>query len=473
MYSNSTDHWYHFVNDYISVSGDMSDNIIGRGLIVHANPDNCDQPTGGAGSRLVQAVIGIRNPATPYMAVSSAVPTTQNASACPVYRSTVQLAGTTGADSGITGMVTMWVTGTLIPQNYGMALTVHVQASGIVTNPDTDHGVHIHWYGDLSDPAGLSTGSHWNPTNANHSCPAQGWPRHFGDLGNFKAEGGIIDMTKTLTGYTSNPLAGTMSAIGRAVVIHAAADCASGAGSRIAQGVIGIANGMNNMAGTDDPAADGAIAVLGRTSNGPAGSSGRVDYNNNATDVQVLGMFNSIVGEHGFHVHTYGDLTQASGSSAGGHYNPDGNAHAIPPQVVRHVGDFGNVYFYSSNVAYYQYSNNYLAVGGSTNRNVIGRANVVHNDKDNCTGTSGYAGPRILIGVIGHRNPGTASQAAIAPSTQNDCDCTGTCGTTGVPTTGVPTPVTTGKLEPVTTDAPRSLMSAALCVAAVLFAVLL
>lgn len=38
------------------------DAIIGRGLIVHAQPDDGGQPTGNAGGRIAQGVIGIKNP---------------------------------------------------------------------------------------------------------------------------------------------------------------------------------------------------------------------------------------------------------------------------------------------------------------------------------------------------------------------------------------------------------------------------
>ena len=37
--------------------------ILGRGLIVHAEPDDGGQPTGNAGARIGQAVIGVAQPA--------------------------------------------------------------------------------------------------------------------------------------------------------------------------------------------------------------------------------------------------------------------------------------------------------------------------------------------------------------------------------------------------------------------------
>ena len=47
--------------DNISLAGRLSP-IIGRGVVVHAKPDDGSQPTGNAGDRLAVGVIGVRNP---------------------------------------------------------------------------------------------------------------------------------------------------------------------------------------------------------------------------------------------------------------------------------------------------------------------------------------------------------------------------------------------------------------------------
>jgi Cu-Zn family superoxide dismutase len=44
---------------------DGADAIIGRGVIVHAKPDDGSQPTGNAGARIAQGVIGVKNNTPP------------------------------------------------------------------------------------------------------------------------------------------------------------------------------------------------------------------------------------------------------------------------------------------------------------------------------------------------------------------------------------------------------------------------
>lgn len=58
-------------------------NVIGRAVVIHSSPDNCSQPTGGAGSRLAYCVIGIGNSSTiSGLTGYSSVPTDQDDSLC-------------------------------------------------------------------------------------------------------------------------------------------------------------------------------------------------------------------------------------------------------------------------------------------------------------------------------------------------------------------------------------------------------
>ena len=109
--------------------------------------------------------------------------------------------------------------------------------------PAGAHGFHIHEFGDCSAADGSSAGGHFNPIGAPHGSPEAG-ARHVGDLGNVTAEArglASYDRTDRLV-----RLDGPESVIGRAVIVHAAADDLStqptgNAGARLACAVIGVA----------------------------------------------------------------------------------------------------------------------------------------------------------------------------------------------------------------------------------------
>ena len=107
-------------------------------------------------------------------------------------------------------------------------------------------------------------------------------------------------------------------------------------------------------------------------------------------------------GEHGFHIHEYGDLSQGC-ESAGDHYNPDGVDHGDLEKG--HVGDLGNVTANKDGVATIKIVAKRVDLTGE--RSVVGRAIVVHEDKDDLgkggdaeSLKTGNAGDRLACGVI-------------------------------------------------------------------------
>ncbi|KAK3098238.1 hypothetical protein FSP39_017493 [Pinctada imbricata] len=110
-------------------------------------------------------------------------------------------------------------------------------------------------------------------------------------------------------------------------------------------------------------------------------------------------------GQHGFHVHQFGDNTNGC-TSAGPHFNPHGKTHGAPSDEIRHVGDLGNVTADASGKAVIDITDSQVTLTGPNS--VIGRTVVVHADIDDLgkgghelSSTTGNAGGRLACGVIG------------------------------------------------------------------------
>ncbi|MEZ6192603.1 MAG: superoxide dismutase family protein [Phycisphaerales bacterium] len=103
---------------------------------------------------------------------------------------------------------------------------------------------------------------------------------------------------------------------------------------------------------------------------------------------------------HAFHVHEFGDITAPDGTSAGGHYNPEGHDHGLPEQSARHAGDLGNLTADENGNAHYEITVDNITVAGMHNP-VIGRGVIIHAKTDDGGQPTGNAGARIAMGVIG------------------------------------------------------------------------
>ncbi|RKO86160.1 CuZnSOD [Blyttiomyces helicus] len=110
-------------------------------------------------------------------------------------------------------------------------------------------------------------------------------------------------------------------------------------------------------------------------------------------------------GNHGFHIHEFGDQTNGCISS-GGHFNPELKTHGAPTDSVRHVGDLGNVVAGADGSVDVTLTDSQIKLIGPLS--VIGRTIVVHADTDDLgkgghelSATTGNAGARLACGVIG------------------------------------------------------------------------
>jgi Cu-Zn family superoxide dismutase len=142
-------------------------------------------------------------------------------------------------DTDFTGTITV------TPEGNGVRLVADV--SGV--DRDGRHGFHVHETGECAHGEGsghfTSAGGHFNPNNAEHTCPPAE-ARHAGDLGNIEITNGAgrIDVTTDLL-----TLSGPNSVVGKAIILHANEDdCQTqptgNAGDRLACGVVNLSGGQ-------------------------------------------------------------------------------------------------------------------------------------------------------------------------------------------------------------------------------------
>eukprot|EP01089_Gocevia_fonbrunei_P013301 TRINITY_DN3380_c0_g1_i1.p1 TRINITY_DN3380_c0_g1~~TRINITY_DN3380_c0_g1_i1.p1 ORF type:complete len:169 (-),score=53.11 TRINITY_DN3380_c0_g1_i1:50-511(-) len=146
-----------------------------------------------------------------------------------------------------------------------------------------------------------------------------------------------------------------------------------------------------------------AVCVL----RGDAGVSGTVHFSQTEGAVATIKVELTGLkpGEHGFHVHEFGDNTNGC-ISAGGHFNPHGKTHGGPSDEERHVGDLGNVTADDKGNVSATLTDKQVTLFGE--HTVVGRTMVVHADTDDLgqgghddSKTTGHAGARLACGVIG------------------------------------------------------------------------
>ena len=119
----------------------------------------------------------------------------------------------------------------------GGEVEVHADLTGV---PPGVHGFHIHEFGDCGDN-GNAAGGHFNPLSAPHAGPDSA-SHHAGDFGNVTADAsGRVNAR--FTTRSLKVTAGTTSAVGHAVILHAnpddlATQPTGNAGGRISCGVV-------------------------------------------------------------------------------------------------------------------------------------------------------------------------------------------------------------------------------------------
>lgn len=150
-----------------------------------------------------------------------------------------------------------------------------------------------------------------------------------------------------------------------------------------------------------------AVAVL-RNDSGKVGTI-YFDQSTPCEPVKVTGQISGLeAGEHGFHIHEFGDTTNGC-ISAGPHFNIDPkNHHGGPVSAVAHNGDLGNVVADDKGVANIDINHSRISLTPGDQLNVVGRTVVCHQKRDDLglggdeeSLKTGNAGGRWACGVIG------------------------------------------------------------------------
>jgi superoxide dismutase, Cu-Zn family len=110
---------------------------------------------------------------------------------------------------------------------------------------------------------------------------------------------------------------------------------------------------------------------------------------------------------HGFHVHESGDLTSGCDSLCA-HFNPYNKTHGGRNDLIRHVGDLGNLVADSEGKVELEFVDHLIKLRGEE-ANIIGRGLIVHADVDDCgksnhhtSKTTCNSGKRIACAIIGY-----------------------------------------------------------------------
>ena len=149
-----------------------------------------------------------------------------------------------------------------------------------------------------------------------------------------------------------------------------------------------------------------AIAViLPTTGNATAGT---VTFTATDGGVKVIADVSGLLpGKHGFHIHEFGDISDAAKAmSTGGHFDPDGTHHHAlvdaerPDATPHHSGDMGNLVADGAGKAHLEMTLTGVSLMGPANP-IVGRAVIIHAKPDDGGQPVGNAGGRVGQGVIG------------------------------------------------------------------------
>lgn len=133
----------------------------------------------------------------------------------------------------------------------------------------------------------------------------------------------------------------------------------------------------------------------------PNPTTGKVTFTALDHGVRVAGEVRGLTpGEHGFHIHEKGDCGD-NGNASGGHFNPAGGTHGKFGAAGSHAGELPSLVAGADGTARFSVEVHSISLTDGAANNVVGRALVVHRDRDDYTSQpAGNSGPRIACAVI-------------------------------------------------------------------------
>ena len=157
------------------------------------------------------------------------------------------------------------------------------------------------------------------------------------------------------------------------------------------------------LAGCASMGSPGAVAELAPTAAiSPNPTIGKVTFTPLDHGVRVAGEVRGLApnSEQGFHIHEKGDCGD-NGNASGGHFNPAGGVHGKFAAPGSHAGELPSLMADASGVARFRVDDHSISLTDGAANNVLGRALVVHRDRDDyTTQPAGNSGPRIACAVI-------------------------------------------------------------------------
>lgn len=160
---------------------------------------------------------------------------------------------------------------------------------------------------------------------------------------------------------------------------------------------------MENMAEPEEMQEDKTLA-LSVTSKSDSDVKGEVTFREENGEVMMKAEFSGLTeGDHAIHLHETADCSAHDGKSAGGHWNPTDKPHGKwGDEAGYHKGDIGNFVADADGNATVEFATEEWCIDcDDDNKNIVGRAVIVHKGKDDFTSQpSGAAGARVACTPI-------------------------------------------------------------------------